>query len=162
MTNENSNNFFAEMLLKHIGAEATKSGTTAAGADEVRRYVKSKFDAAVKPVDGSGLTVGNRSSAGDIVKLLTRVRDKKFGEPFFDSLAVAGKTGTLAERMRGSGAKGRCHAKTGTLTGVSALSGYCFNESGRKYAFSILMNRVFNTTAARAAQDRIAAIIARL
>ena len=64
--------------------------------------------------------------------------------------------------MRGSEAEGRCHAKTGTLTGVSALSGYCYNRSGRKYAFSILMNNVFDSTAARAAQDRIAAIIARL
>lgn len=162
VTNVNSNNFFAEMMLKHIGAETRGAGTTAAGAATVRRYVKSQFDAAVRPVDGSGLTVGNRSSAGDIVKVLNRTRGRKFGRDFFDSLAVAGRSGTLADRMRGSRAEGRCRAKTGTLTGVSALSGYCFNRSGRKYAFSILMNSVFDTTAARAAQDRIAAIIARL
>ncbi len=64
--------------------------------------------------------------------------------------------------MRGSAAEGRCHAKTGTLTGVSALSGYCYNRSGRKFAFSILMNGVYDTYAARSAQDRIAAMIARL
>jgi D-alanyl-D-alanine carboxypeptidase/D-alanyl-D-alanine-endopeptidase (penicillin-binding protein 4) len=162
MTNVNSNNFFAEMLLKHIGAEARKSGTTAAGAVVVKRYVKSKFGAVVKPVDGSGLTMGNRSTTGDIVKMLGRVRSKGYGKAFVDSLAVAGRSGTLADRMRGSAAAGKCHAKTGTLTGVSALSGYCFNGSGHKYAFSILMNGVYDTTSARAAQDRIAAIIARL
>ncbi len=162
VTNVNSNNFFAEMLLKHIGAETRKAGTTAAGAATVRRYMKTNFDAVVRPVDGSGLTIGNRSSAGDITKVLNRIRGRKFGRDFFDSLAVAGRSGTLAERMRGSEAEGRCHAKTGTLTGVSALSGYCYNRSGRKYAFSILMNNVFDSTAARAAQDRIAAIIARL
>lgn len=162
VTNVNSNNFFAEMLIKHIGAEKGKAGTTAAGARVVRQYSKSRFDAVVRPLDGSGLTFGNRSSAGDIVKLLNRTRGTNFDREFTDSLAVAGRSGTLAQRMRGSDAEGRCRAKTGTLTGVSALSGYCFNRSGRKYAFSILMNNVSDTTAARAAQDRIAAIIARL
>jgi D-alanyl-D-alanine carboxypeptidase/D-alanyl-D-alanine-endopeptidase (penicillin-binding protein 4) len=162
VTNVNSNNFFAEMLLKHIGSEARGSGTTRAGAAVVRRYVKSKFDAVVRPLDGSGLTFGNRSSAGDIVRLLNRVRKRGFGDAFAGSLAVAGRSGTLADRMRGSAAQGRCRAKTGTLTGVSALSGYCFNRSGRKYAFSILMNDVFDTTAARTAQDRIASIVAGL
>ena len=108
------------------------------------------------------MTIGNRSSADDIVRLLNRARKRKFGQDFVGSLAVAGRSGTLAERMRGSAAEGRCRAKTGTLTGVSALSGYCFNRSGRRYAFSILMNDVFNTSAARAAQDRIAAIVAGL
>jgi D-alanyl-D-alanine carboxypeptidase/D-alanyl-D-alanine-endopeptidase (penicillin-binding protein 4) len=64
--------------------------------------------------------------------------------------------------MRGSAAQGRCHAKTGTLTGVTALSGYCYNSSGRQFAFSILMNDVYNLDRARAAQDRIAALVARL
>ncbi len=162
VTNVNSNNFFAEMLIKHIGAEEGKAGSTAAGARVVRSYSKSRFDAVVRPLDGSGLTFGNRSSAGDVVKLLNRVRGTNYDREFIDSLAVAGRSGTLADRMRGSAAEGRCRAKTGTLTGVSALSGYCFNRSGRKYAFSILMNNVFNTTTARAAQDRIASIVAGL
>ncbi|HNC06595.1 MAG TPA: D-alanyl-D-alanine carboxypeptidase, partial [Solirubrobacterales bacterium] len=74
----------------------------------------------------------------------------------------AGVDGTLEDRMRGSAAQGNCHAKTGTLTGVSALSGYCFNSSGRRFAFSILMNDVTNLDTAHRAQDRIAALIARL
>ena len=66
----------------------------------------------------------------------------------------------MIDRMRGSAAQGNCHAKTGTLTGVSALSGYCFNESGRKFVFSILMNGVSNLDAAHIGQDRIVAAIA--
>jgi D-alanyl-D-alanine carboxypeptidase/D-alanyl-D-alanine-endopeptidase (penicillin-binding protein 4) len=72
---------------------------------------------------------------------------------------VAGREGTVRGRMRGTAAEGRCRAKTGTLTGVSALSGYC-DMSGRTLVFSILMNGV-DVTAARSLQDRIVATIAR-
>ena len=90
------------------------------------------------------------------------MREQDVGQEFVDDLAVAGKEGTVDGRMRGTPAYGRCHVKTGTLTGVSNLSGYCFNASGRRFAFSILMNGVTNLDRARAAQDRIAASIARL
>jgi D-alanyl-D-alanine carboxypeptidase/D-alanyl-D-alanine-endopeptidase (penicillin-binding protein 4) len=162
ITNLNSNNFFAEMLLKYLGASLRGRGTTKAGAEAARRYASRSFGARVEPVDGSGLTISNRSTADDVVRLLSKARTRSFGKAFYESLPVAGRSGTLADRMRGSAAQGRCRAKTGTLTGVSALSGYCFSRNGRRYAFSILMNGVYDTNAARAAQDRIAAIIARL
>jgi serine-type D-Ala-D-Ala carboxypeptidase/endopeptidase (penicillin-binding protein 4) len=63
--------------------------------------------------------------------------------------------------MRGTAAAGRCRAKTGTLTGVSALSGYCFNRSGKVMVFSILMNGVGDLSRARLMQDQMAALIAR-
>ena len=62
--------------------------------------------------------------------------------------------------MRGTAAAGRCRTKTGTLTGVSALSGYCFNSSGKVMAFSILNNRVTDLSEAHRQQDRMAALIA--
>ena len=130
-------------------------------ARPVRRYAAS-LGSKVSPIDGSGLTITNRSSAADVVTLLNRARRSPYGKALFDSLPVAGRDGTLADRMKGTAAAGRCHAKTGTLTGVSALSGYCYNRSGRKFAFSILMNSVRDTYGARAAQDRIAALIAGL
>lgn len=162
ITNLNSNNFFAEMLLKHLGARVKGSGSTRAGASVVRSYLADSYGAKVSPVDGSGLTVSNLSSPFDLVKILSQIRNRSYGKAFVDSLPLAGESGTLADRMRGSAAEGRCRAKTGTLTGVSTLSGYCFSQAGRRFAFSILMNGVFDTTAARAAQDRIAALIARL
>jgi D-alanyl-D-alanine carboxypeptidase/D-alanyl-D-alanine-endopeptidase (penicillin-binding protein 4) len=160
-TNLDSNNFFAEMLLKNIGAVVRRSGTTAAGTKVVRGYTMGTFGAKVSPVDGSGLTVTNRSSAGDIVRLLNRARFQSWFGAFHGSLPIAGREGTLADRMRGSAAEGRCRAKTGTLTGASALSGYCDRRNGHRIAFSILMNGVFDITSARTAQDRIAASIAR-
>lgn len=158
-TNLYSNNFFAEMLLKNLGAEYRGLGTTHRGTTVVERYVK-KLGSWIDQKDGSGLTFGNRSTPSDVVKLLSKVRKKDFGPALIDSLPTAGVDGTLDDRMRGSAAQGNCHAKTGTLTGVSALSGYCFNESGRKFVFSILMNGVSNLDAAHIGQDRIVAAIA--
>jgi len=66
-------------------------------------------------------------------------------DAWVNSLAVAGTSGTLARRMRGTPAARRCHAKTGTLNGVSALSGYCFrggNDAEHGVIFSVLMNKV--------------------
>jgi len=160
-TNLYSNNFFAETLLKDIGAGVRKSGTTKDGATVVRRYAAA-LGSRIDNIDGSGLTYGNLSSPSDVVKLLTKVRRRDFGDAFVASLPVAGVDGTLASRMRGSAAHGNCHAKTGTLTGVSALSGYCFNQNGRKFAFSILMNGVTDLSAAHRGQDKIAAVIAGL
>ncbi len=161
ITNLNSVNFWAEMLLKDLGAYVGKEGTTAEGVKVVRRTMAS-LGVKVWPIDGSGLTFGNRSTAHDVVKLLFKARAQPWSRDLLLSLPTAGVDGTLADRMRGSAAQHRCHAKTGTLTGVTALSGYCFNASGREFAFSILMNRVTNVTRARLAQDRIAALIARL
>ena len=62
--------------------------------------------------------------------------------------------------MRGTAADGRCRTKTGTLTGVSNLSGYCFNRDGRVMIFSILMGGVRDLSLAHAEQDRIAAAVA--
>lgn len=161
ITNVYSNNFFAEMLLKAIGAEVKGKGSTAAGAEVVRRHSAS-LGSAVSPVDGSGLTVSNRSTAAEVVDLLSGARRKDWYGSFRASLPLAGSEGTVAGRMRGSAAAGRCRVKTGTLTGVSALSGYCQTRSGRQIAISILMNGVTSTYAARSAQDRIAALAAGL
>jgi D-alanyl-D-alanine carboxypeptidase/D-alanyl-D-alanine-endopeptidase (penicillin-binding protein 4) len=81
---------------------------------------------------------------------------------FRRALPVAGRTGTLAYRMRGTAAAGRCHGKTGTLflrTLASALSGYCTTRSGRAVAFSMLVGGM-PIDAARAVQDRLLARIA--
>ena len=80
-------------------------------------------------------------------------------DAFRDSLPVAGRDGTLYDRMRRGPARGRCRAKTGTLSDVSALSGYCESRSGDTYAFSILMNGVYPTSARRL-QDRMVQAIA--
>jgi D-alanyl-D-alanine carboxypeptidase/D-alanyl-D-alanine-endopeptidase (penicillin-binding protein 4) len=160
-TDVNSNNFFAEMLLKLIGAEFGTGGTTAAGAAVVEGFARGK-GSGIHAVDGSGLTRGNRASPVQVVHLLQAMRTSPVGEDFLDDLALSGHEGTVAERMHGTAAYGRCRLKTGTLTGVSNLSGYCFNASGRETIFSVLMAGVGSLDLAHYEQDRIAAAIAGL
>ena len=154
-----SHNFFAEMLMKLLGARLGGAGTTAAGAAVVEDFSRS-HGSVVQAVDGSGLTRSNRASAREIVDLLLGMRDDPAGEEFIQDLALAGKEGTVDSRMGGSAAYGRCRTKTGTISGVSNLSGYCFNKSGRIMAFSILMSGVGNLSLAHLNQDRIAAAVA--
>jgi D-alanyl-D-alanine carboxypeptidase/D-alanyl-D-alanine-endopeptidase (penicillin-binding protein 4) len=157
-TNETSNNFFAETLLKRLDAGDGQHGTTKGGARRVRAFAR-QLGSKVRPRDGSGLSRANRASPHDVGKLLAGMLDHDAHEAFESSLPVAGREGTVRGRMRGTAAQGRCRAKTGTLTGVSALSGYCEADGG-PVVFSILMNGV-DVTAARVLQDRIVATIAR-
>ncbi len=163
LTNEtdvDSNNFFAEMLLKGIGAYYGGAGSTRAGARVVESFARN-HGSAVHAVDGSGLTRTNKASPAAVVRLLRAVRSEDFGGAFVRSLAIAGREGTVADRMRGSAAAGHCRTKTGTISGVSNLSGYCFNRSGKSMVFSILMASVRNLDLAHLEQDRMAALIAR-
>jgi D-alanyl-D-alanine carboxypeptidase/D-alanyl-D-alanine-endopeptidase (penicillin-binding protein 4) len=157
-TNRPSNNFFAEMLLKRLDAADGDVGTTKGGTEEVEQFAR-QIGSDVNAADGSGLTRSNTASPEEVGKLLLAMRDHPAERAFKRSLPKAGKQGTLAGRMNGTAAEGRCRAKTGTISGVSALSGYC-RAKGTTMAFSILMNGV-NVTSARDLQDRIAALIAR-
>ena len=174
-TNVPSNNFFAEMLLKDVGGEFGDSGSTAGGISVVRRFAAQQ-GARFAGENGSGLTRRNKASPKSVVKLLdsmievdenippaAQAAQERQRDAWIDSLAVAGRSGTLARRMRGTSARGRCHAKTGTLNGVSALSGYCFQgaeDADHAVVFSLLMNRV-DVNRAHLVQDRMTALMAR-
>jgi D-alanyl-D-alanine carboxypeptidase/D-alanyl-D-alanine-endopeptidase (penicillin-binding protein 4) len=154
-----SNNFFAEMLLKRLAASrAGARGTTRRGARLVRRFARS-VGTGVALENGSGLSRSDRASPREVVQLLAAMSRRPDGTIYRRSLPLAGEQGTVAGRMNGTAADGRCGTKTGTLNGVSALSGYCKAGHGL-VAFSILMNSV-DIYAARNAQDRMAALIAR-
>ncbi|MDQ3725349.1 MAG: D-alanyl-D-alanine carboxypeptidase [Actinomycetota bacterium] len=158
-TNVYSDNFFAETLIKLLGARLGGGGTTAAGAAAVEEFSRS-YGSVVNAADGSGLTRSNRASPREVVDLLLGMREDPAGEEFIQDLALTGKEGTVASRMSGTAAYGRCRTKTGTISGVSNLSGYCFNKSGRIMAFSILMAGVGNLSLAHLNQDRIAGLVA--
>ena len=91
--------------------------------------------------------------------LLDALRDQPGFDSLYASLPIAGRDGTLSDRLRSGPARGRCHAKTGTLTGVSALSGYCTSASGRTLVFSVL-NTGINLYTAHSIQDRVAQALA--
>jgi serine-type D-Ala-D-Ala carboxypeptidase/endopeptidase (penicillin-binding protein 4) len=174
-TNVPSNNFFAEMLLKDIGGQFGDSGSTAAGISVVKGFA-SQEGARFAGENGSGLTRRNKASPASVVKLLdsmievntnaaadSQLAQRRMRDAWLDSLAVAGRSGTLAHRLRRTAAQSRCRAKTGTLNGVSALSGYCFqgaDDADHAVVFSLLMNRV-DVNRAHLVQDRMAALIAR-
>jgi serine-type D-Ala-D-Ala carboxypeptidase/endopeptidase (penicillin-binding protein 4) len=160
ITNKPSDNFFAETLLKALALQANGRGTTSAGAAIATGFAR-RLGSRVRMVDGSGLSRGNRASPFRVVKLLTAMRSRDEFDEFFDSLPIAGRDGTLADRMRSGAARLRCRAKTGTLSNVSALSGYCDARSGDAYAFSILMNGVY-PPGARRLQDAMIQAIARI
>jgi serine-type D-Ala-D-Ala carboxypeptidase/endopeptidase (penicillin-binding protein 4) len=159
LTDVYSNNYFAEMLIKLLGASFGGAGTTAAGANVVEAFART-HGSAVSAVDGSGLTRSNRSSPREVIDLLLGMQEDPAGEEFIQDLALTGQEGTVASRTEGTAAYGRCRTKTGTISGVSNLSGYCFNRSGRVMAFSILMAGVGNLSLAHLNQDRIAAAVA--
>ncbi|WP_187369056.1 D-alanyl-D-alanine carboxypeptidase/D-alanyl-D-alanine-endopeptidase [Baekduia soli] len=159
-TNIPSENFYAEMLTKALGAHFGAGGTTAAGL-AVTRAQMAALGIHPRLVDGSGLSRADRTTPRQIVRLLTRMDGQDTSADWEASLPVAGATGTLRLRMRRSAAAGRCLAKTGTLIGVSALSGYCTTTGGVRVAFSFLENRVCASCAKRL-EDRMVGAIARL
>lgn len=157
-TNVPSDNFYAEMLTKRIGASPGKRGSTGRGTNRIEEFTRD-VGSGVSLVNGSGLSRTNVSSPRNVVRLLEAMRGEGFKQPFFDSLAVAGRSGTLSDRMRGTAAAGRCRGKTGTLIGTSALSGYCRTHN-KLIGFSILMENV-SVDAARNAQDDMVVAIAK-
>jgi D-alanyl-D-alanine carboxypeptidase/D-alanyl-D-alanine-endopeptidase (penicillin-binding protein 4) len=159
LTNAPSDNFLAEMLVKDLGAQFAGAGTTAAGVGIVRAQLATL---GVHPqiVDGSGLSRADRTTPREVVRLLETMHQQEVAGAFEGSLAVAGRTGTIRKRMRGTPAQDRCKAKTGTLIGVSSLAGVCQAAGGATIAFAMLMNRTAVGRAHRV-QDHIAAAIAR-
>jgi D-alanyl-D-alanine carboxypeptidase/D-alanyl-D-alanine-endopeptidase (penicillin-binding protein 4) len=157
-TNHISDNYYAEMILKGLGARSGNAGSTAAGASIVRKFQEG-LGVNSTVIDGSGLSRGNSISPHAVGRLLIAAQARPWFDSFYRSLPMAGRKGTLRKRMRHTAASGRCRAKTGTLRGVSGLAGYCRSRAGRRFVFALLMNGV-NIYRARAAQDRIAAALA--
>jgi D-alanyl-D-alanine carboxypeptidase/D-alanyl-D-alanine-endopeptidase (penicillin-binding protein 4) len=159
VTNQPSDNFNAETLIKALGSEFGSAGSTRAGAVVVRRTMQG-FGLSPTVVDGSGLSRADRTTPRQVVTLLGHMESDAAGPAFEGSLAVAGRNGTLHDRMRRTAARDRCQGKTGTLRDVSALAGYCQTTAGARVAFAILMNGVY-PYAARRLQDRMVAALAR-
>jgi D-alanyl-D-alanine carboxypeptidase/D-alanyl-D-alanine-endopeptidase (penicillin-binding protein 4) len=155
-----SDNFTAEMLVKELGAVQSGRGTTAAGVGVVTGLLSAAGVplTGVRLVDGSGLSLLDRLTPNALVSLLSAMwTDDEVRLELLASLPVAGRTGTLHDRMRAGPAAGVVHAKTGTTSNASALSGYVAD----RYVFSVLQNGFpVSWTWARIAQDRFAAVLA--
>jgi D-alanyl-D-alanine carboxypeptidase/D-alanyl-D-alanine-endopeptidase (penicillin-binding protein 4) len=154
-----SDNFFAETLIKDLGARFGGAGTTAAGAAVVAQTIQGLFGSHPRVVDGSGLSPADQTSPLQVAGLLVALAPTPTGALLRQSLAVAGRSGTLKKRMRNTSAAGRCQGKTGTLSGVSNLAGYCQSAGGHLLAFAIFTDGI-ETQAAHTFQDHMTITIA--
>jgi len=156
-----SDNFVAEMLLKQLGAVETGHGTTAAGSAVVTSELERAGVplAGVRIVDGSGLSLEDRLTPRALVALLLAAeRDPGIRGPFLASLAVAGLSGTMRDRLQRRPARGQVIAKTGTTNEASALAGFV----RRRYAFAVVQNgSPVAWWSARAVQDRFVTALVR-
>ena len=158
--NKASDNYYAEMILRTLGLEKTGKGTAESGIEGVMKYAKrSGMDRHFNLKDGSGLTRYNRVSVEQIVKLLSSVAEQPIEEPFVQSLPVAGVDGTLSSRMRDTAAAGNLRGKTGSLTRVSALSGYLRTRDGERIVYAILLNG-HSEGSLKSLEDRIGTALA--
>ena len=161
LTAKPSDDFFAETLLKALGAHFGVAGTTAAGAAVVSSFLAT-LHLTPTVADGSGLSYADRTSPADVITLLRDLSPggvkslAAIGDVLRASLPLVARSGTLALRMHGTPAAGRCVAKTGTLDTASDLAGWCEGS----FAFAYLMNHV-DVTAAQDAQDKLTIALVR-
>ncbi len=154
--NKHSQNLHAQILFRRLGA-AAGAASEARSAEAVGAVVaalgapRSSYDLA----DGAGMSTYNRVSPRTVVSLLRWGAGQPWGPAWRASLPVGGVDGTLARRFAGTALQGRIWAKTGTINGGTALSGYLRAASGRELTFSVLANDVPDGTSALGAVDSL-------
>lgn len=140
--NKRSDNYYAECLFKIIGAEVNGlPGNGMLSSQTIISYMKDRdiYLGKCQIVDGSGISRYNQASAATIASLLENVYlDVKLFDLYNKSLSIAGYDGTLGYRMSGTSAEYNFKGKTGTLNGVSSLSGFLKLQNGDDIIVSIL------------------------
>jgi PBP4 family serine-type D-alanyl-D-alanine carboxypeptidase len=164
-TNKQSENYYAENLFKIIGAEFSgKQGNSFYSTQAVLTFIENNqiSDIGTSIVDGSGISRFNEITTSSIVDLLTKMYfNDNLYNTYFNSLSVAGIDGTLEDRFDGTFLQNNLHGKTGTLRGVSALSGYFTTKNDDDLIVSIIMEyRRNGISYYRNIQDRIVEIAA--
>ena len=170
-TNEDSNNVYAEHLLRTMGAYVYQgadlpTGSAFAGWEATKPFLEriGVDPESFRVADGSGLSALNRLTPVGIIGVLRGMHqhpDRATAEAFYNSLAVGGLTGTIARRYGSGDARGNVHAKTGYISGARTLSGYVTSASGDLIAFSLLCNNyTVPTSRVNRAQDQIVELLA--
>ncbi|GAA4979759.1 D-alanyl-D-alanine carboxypeptidase/D-alanyl-D-alanine-endopeptidase (penicillin-binding protein 4) [Nonomuraea thailandensis] len=159
-----SNNIHAEILTKAMGRKVSDQGTWSAGLKVSTDFARANGVTVINMRDGSGLSRRDGFSPGSIVQLLSAVRAKPWFSTWYESLPIAGNPdrftgGTLRSRMRGTPAENNVHAKTGSLTGVTSLSGYVTSADGEPLIFSIMLNQYLSGSP-KDIEDKIAVRLA--
>jgi serine-type D-Ala-D-Ala carboxypeptidase/endopeptidase (penicillin-binding protein 4) len=155
--NKRSQNFYAESVLKLLGAHLCGEGTWEGGRRAVEQFATSRLGwepGSFRVADGSGMSRNNRLTPRQLTHLLEHMYGHRYGWEFMVSLPYSGEPeASLSRRLTDPPYRGNVFAKTGTLGGVTALSGYVKGASGTLYAFAIVGNRT-STAEGRRLQDR--------
>jgi D-alanyl-D-alanine carboxypeptidase/D-alanyl-D-alanine-endopeptidase (penicillin-binding protein 4) len=161
-----SNNGHAEILTKSIGRKVSNQGTWSAGLAATATFLNSVGVSAsnLRMVEGAGLSRQDLVTPTEVTALLRGVQSRPWFTTWYNALPIAGAPGqlvggTLENRMKNTAAANNVHAKTGTLTSVSALSGYVTNAAGEKLVFSVL-TKDFLGAAPKSLEDSIAVTLA--
>jgi serine-type D-Ala-D-Ala carboxypeptidase/endopeptidase (penicillin-binding protein 4) len=162
--NKHSQNLHAEMLLRTLGAEFKNKGSNEAGLQVVNEFLVEAGIASEKIHlnDGCGLSRENLITPRFQTSLLEFLSKRPYFELFRNTLPISGTDGTLRNRLSAAEVKGSIHAKTGTLNGVTTLSGYITTQSGRNIIFSIFANHVSATAKTKQTIDEICTLFAKL
>jgi D-alanyl-D-alanine carboxypeptidase/D-alanyl-D-alanine-endopeptidase (penicillin-binding protein 4) len=161
--NQESHNLFADLVLKTLGRMVVGEGSYDAGAGVVQRFLTDEVGIApgtVTMLDGSGLASGNRATPEAFVALLGYMSGRDDWPIYWSTLPEAGTR--KLRRMQRTAAALNLRAKTGTIDGVSALSGIVRTARGERVAFSIVGNDLPSAWAAKRLEDRIGARLAEL
>jgi D-alanyl-D-alanine carboxypeptidase/D-alanyl-D-alanine-endopeptidase (penicillin-binding protein 4) len=152
-------------LVKAMGAVAKANGSWSAGLGVVTDYAKSVGvdTSTIRLSDGSGLSRKVNVTADSITDLLIAVQKEPWWQQWYDALPIAGNPdrftgGTLRNRMRNTPAANNLHGKTGSLTGVTSLSGYVTTAEGQKLVFSMISNNYLSTP--RSIEDAVGVTLA--
>lgn len=142
LTNINSNNFIAEHLSKQIGLSKFHSGDSESGSKAILQFWKSKgIDMeGMFLFDGCGVSRYNAVTSRQLAGLLYYMTTSPSFSTFYNSLPLAGVSGTLAKYMKGTSAEGNIRAKTGSISRVKSFAGYVRTVSGKRLLFSLLVN----------------------
>ena len=158
-----SDNLYAESMFYQTAASTGNRPASAKSARAVTGQLVRKLGldpARYRFADGSGLSLYNYVTAElEVMMLRYAYRNNNIYVHLYPALPIDGVDGTLKKRMRGSFTSGNVHAKTGTVSGISSLAGYCTASTGHRLAFSIINQGVMHRKNGRAFQDRVCTIL---
>ena len=158
-----SDNFYAESMFYQTAASARKGLARARDARDITKRLIARLGLGRNPyriADGSGLSLYNYVSAELLCTMLKHVwHSPDMLSTLRSTLPVAGVDGTLKERMKHTAAQGNVRAKTGTVTGISSLAGYCTAANGHELCFAIINQGVMRIQNGREFQDRVCKVL---
>ena len=158
-----SDNLYAESMFYQTAASARKGLARARDARDITKRLIARLglgDNPYKIADGSGLSLYNYVSTELLCTLLRHAwRSPSIQDALLPSLPIAGVDGTLKDRMKKTSAQGNVRAKTGTVTGISSLAGYCTAANGHQLCFAIINQGIMRAAAGKAFQDRVCKVL---